>query len=86
MAQVHTSRRTVPVLVGAALSFLPALDALSEALRRRRIRRSFGRMPDAMLRDIGLTRYELEVALSLPLRESASDTLAQATDREAGRW
>jgi uncharacterized protein YjiS (DUF1127 family) len=86
MTQTQSPKRTAPVLVGASLSFLPLLDLLAEALRRRRIRRSYGPMSDAQLRDIGLTPYELEVALSLPLERNASDHLAAAAATEAAKW
>ncbi len=62
------------------------LDHLAEALRRRQIRRSYGPMSDAQLRDIGLTPYELEAALSLPLEQNAGDALALAAAREASKW
>lgn len=61
--------------------FQPLTDAIAlwtEAISRRQIRRSYGRMTDAQLRDIGLTPDELEVALSLPLICNASDHLAEA--------
>ena len=86
MAHIRSPQRTAPVLIGASLSFLPLLDMLSEATRRRQIRRSYGRMCDARLRDIGLTPYELSVALSLPLDHNASDYLAEAAEAEASRW
>ena len=86
MAQTRSTQRTAPVSVGASLSFLPLLDLLGEAMRRRRIRRSYGRMSDAQLRDIGLTPYELEVALSLPLDRNAGDCLAEAAATEAAKW
>ena len=74
------------LLIQGSLSFLPALDLWIEALRRRRIRRSFGRLSDAQLRDIGLTPYELVVALSLPLKEDANLALACAATEEASKW
>jgi uncharacterized protein YjiS (DUF1127 family) len=64
----------------------PALALWTEALRRRKIRRSYGRMSDAQLRDIGLTPYELEVALSLPFDRDAGDHLAKAAATEAAKW
>lgn len=82
----RSTEQTVDPLVRASLSFLPALDRLAEALRRRQIRRSYGRMSDTQLRDIGLTPWEVEVALSLPLQESASDALARAAACEAAKW
>lgn len=84
-----SSRSTTPTagaLVRTSQSFLPALDLVAEALRRRLIRRSYGRMSDEMLQDIGLTRWDIEVALSLPLEKSAADAIANAAAGEAARW
>ncbi len=86
MAHTRSPQRTAPVLIGASLSFLPLLDMLSEATRRRQIRRSYGRMCDARLRDIGLTPDDVENALSLPLEKSAGDAIIRAAAREAARW
>lgn len=86
MATTHSVRHTSSVLERISLSFLPALDHWAEALRRRQIRRSYGAMSDAQLRDIGLTRWDLEVALSLPLEENAGNALATAAAIEADRW
>ena len=86
MAITRSTHPTASVLVRASQSFLPALDLWVEALRRRQIRRSYGRMSDARLRDIGLTPWDIEVALSLPLEKSAGDALAMAAAGEAARW
>ena len=86
MAITRSTHPTASVLVRASQSFLPALDFWVEALRRRQIRRSYGRMSDARLRDIGLTPWDIEVALSLPLEKSAGDALAMAAAGEAARW
>ncbi len=86
MAYTRSPQRTAPVLIGAWLSFLPLLDRIAEAMRRRRIRRSYGPMSIVQLRDIGLTPYELEVALSLPLDRNAGDHLAEAAATEAAKW
>ena len=86
MANIRSHQPPALAMVGASQSFVPVLDLLAEALRRRQIRRSYGRMSDAQLRDIGLTPYELEVALSLPLEKNAGDALAHAAAQEAARW
>ena len=86
MAYTRSSQPTAPILVSASLSFLPLLDLIAEAMRRRRIRRSYCQMSMAQLRDIGLTPDALEVALSLPLEQSADDALAKAAAHEASRW
>ena len=86
MAITHSTQRTAPVLIGSSLSFLPALDVLAEAVRRRRIRRTYGRMSDAQLRDIGLTRQDVEAALVLPLGQSAGDAVIKAAAAEAALW
>lgn len=86
MNNTRSANRTAPVLVDASLSFIRALDFFGEALRRRQIRRSYGCMSVAQLRDIGLTLCDLEAALSLPLENSASDALAKAAAGEAAKW
>lgn len=86
MATTHSLHPITWVLVRTSQSFFPALDYLAETLRRREIRRSYGCMSHAQLRDIGLTPWELEVALSLPLDENAGDALARAAATEAARW
>lgn len=84
MADTQSSKHTHPVLVSASLSFVPLLTLMIEAMRRRRIRRSYGRMSEVELRDIGLTPYELEEALSMPLEKNASDALDGA--RVQAKW
>lgn len=64
----------------------PALALCNEAISRRQIRRSYERMSDARLRDIGLTPYEVKMALSLPLDRNAGDFLAKAAAAEATKW
>ena len=86
MAITRSTRPTTEVLVRASQSVLPVFDLWAEALRRRQIRRSYGGMSDARLRDIGLTPWDLQVALSLPLAKSAGDALAMAAACEAARW
>ena len=86
MDHTHSANRTAPVLVDASLSFFRALDFFGEALRRRHIRRNYGCMSVAQLRDIGLTPSDLEAALSLPLENSAEDALAKAAADEAAKW
>ena len=86
MAYTRSTQRTALILVAASLSFLSVLDHLAEAMRRRRIRRSYGPMSVAQLRDIGLTPYDLEVALSLPLERNAGDYLGDAAAAEEAKW
>lgn len=86
MTVIHTTHPTARLLGPASQPFMIAYDLWMEAMRRRQIRRSYGRMSDARLRDIGLTPWELEVALSLPLDRNAGDALAQAAAKEAARW
>lgn len=86
MAITRSTRPITDVLVRASQSFVPVLDLLAEALRRRQIRKSYGSMSDARLRDIGLTAWDLQVALSLPLAKRAGDALAMAAACEAARW
>jgi uncharacterized protein YjiS (DUF1127 family) len=86
MAILQSARPTTSILAQALQSFLPVFGHLAEALRRRQIRRSYGNMSDALLKDIGLTRWELEVALSLPLDRDAGDALAIVAAIEADRW
>jgi uncharacterized protein YjiS (DUF1127 family) len=86
MAITQSAHPANSILIRTSLSFVPTLDHLAEALRRRQIRRSYGRMSDAQLRDLGLTRWDIEVALSLPLEQDAADALAMAAAIEAARW
>jgi uncharacterized protein YjiS (DUF1127 family) len=86
MTKSRSADSATDLLVQVSLSFLPALDAWVEAIRRRQIRRSYGRLSDAQLRDIGLTQYELEVALSLPLERNADDALAKSAAAETAKW
>jgi uncharacterized protein YjiS (DUF1127 family) len=59
---------------------------LAEWTRRRQIRRAYGPISEVLLRDIGLTPYELEEALALPMAEDASDALFKAAVARAGNW
>jgi len=86
MTITRSTRPTAAVLVQTSQSFLPALEYLAEAMRRRQIRRSYGNMSEAQLRDINLTPWDLEVALSLPLNKSASDALFMAAASQTARW
>ncbi len=86
MAITRSTHQAVAILVRKSQSFLPALDHLAETLRRRQIRHSYCSMSRAQLRDIGLTPWDIEVALSLPLEKSAGDALAMAAAGEAARW
>ncbi len=67
-------------------TFLPVLDLLAEARRRRAIRKSYGCMSHAQLLDIGLTPHDVVIALALPLDRDAGEALALAAAGEAARW
>lgn len=69
-----------------SLSLLAELDAWIDAIRRRRIRRSYGRLSNAQLRDIGLTAHDLEVALAQPVERSADTALAKAAVADGAMW
>jgi uncharacterized protein YjiS (DUF1127 family) len=86
MPIARSTHPAAAILVRMSLSVHPALDLLAEVRRRRQIRRSHGSMSDARLRDIGLTPWDVEVALSLPLEKNADDALAIAAANEAARW
>lgn len=86
MTGYRNSTPTHSLTVELSLSFLPALDALAEALRRRRIRRNYGKLTDRQLLDIGLTPLDLQEALSLPFGQNAEDALARAAANEAAKW
>jgi uncharacterized protein YjiS (DUF1127 family) len=86
VAITRSTHLTATLLLRLSQSFVPALDVWVEALRRVQIRRCYGRMSDATLRDIGLTPDEVEVALSLPLDRNAADFLARTAAAEAARW
>lgn len=86
MAQTFNPQHSAPAFTDWSLSFLPALNLWVEVLRRRRIRNTYGPMSSAQLRDIGLTPYDLEVALSLPLEQSADDAIIRAAADEAAKW
>ena len=87
---IMTNRTAHPFAFTALIPQLqpmaPAFALWVEVIRRRQIRRSYGRMSDVQLRDIGLTPYEVEVALSLPLDRNAGDFLAEAAAVEAAKW
>jgi uncharacterized protein YjiS (DUF1127 family) len=86
MATPHVTRSAAVDLVQAPLYFLPLLDILAEAMRRRRIRRSYGRMTDRQLRDIGLVPDDIDRALALPMNERAERAIANAAASEAAKW
>lgn len=82
MAQVVVGR-------GQARLFVPAVAAmlrLGEWGRRQKLRASCGPLSEAMLRDIGLTRDDVEAALVAPLDQDASDHLASKAMARAGNW
>lgn len=80
------SQSVLSVLIPQFQAFVHATEMWAEAIRRRQIRRSYCPMTDAELRDIGLTAYDLEVALSLPLTRNASENIAKAAAVEAAKW
>lgn len=86
MTITHFPRSGTNDILQASLGFLPLLDLLAEAQRRRRIRRNYGRMSDAQLRDIGLIPHDIARALSLPLDQNAQQVLALAAQQEAAKW
>jgi uncharacterized protein YjiS (DUF1127 family) len=63
-----------------------AMFKLAERNRRRQIRKAYGPISEVLLRDIGLTPYELEEALAMPLDENVSDALLKAAVARAGNW
>ncbi len=86
MAYTHSTQTTDDFPTRALLSVVRGFDLLGEVLRRRQIRRNYGRMSGAQLFDIGLTPYDIVVALCLPLGESAGNAVTRAAAREAARW
>lgn len=74
---------------GQAGRFAPVVDAmlrLGEWGRRWQIRASCGPLSEAMLRDIGLTRDDVEAVLDLPLDQDASDQLVREAAARAANW
>jgi uncharacterized protein YjiS (DUF1127 family) len=63
-----------------------AMFQLAEWNRRRQMRQAYGAISEVLLRDIGLTPYELEEALAAPMAEDASDVLVRAAAARAGNW
>lgn len=86
MAITRSTQPAAALLLRLSQSFVPVHDVLAEVLRRRHIRRNYGRMSDTQLRDIGLTPYDVTRALSLTLAENAGDALAKAAAAEAAKW
>lgn len=86
MTPVRSPNRPADPFAQLSLSYVPVLDHLAEALRRRRIRRSYGRMSETALRDIGLTPFDVTSALALPLTRNASDALAQVASGPRSKW
>ena len=82
--------RTTPMATaGRGVLVAPIVQAmldLAEWSRRRQIRKAYGPISDVLLRDIGLTPYELEEALAKPMAENASDALVRAAAARAGNW
>ncbi len=74
---------------GRARPFAPVVDAmlrLGEWGRRHQVRASCGPLSEAKLRDIGLTRDDVEAALGAPLDQDASDHLVREAMARAGNW
>lgn len=82
MTGYRTSALTYSLSVELSLSFIPALDALAEALG---IRRNHGKLPDCQLLDIGLMLLERQKALSLPSGQNAEEALARAGAKEGAK-
>lgn len=75
--------------IGRGVLVAPIVQAmfqLAEWGRRRQIRQAYGPISEILLRDIGLTPYELEEALAAPIAEDASDALARAAMARPGNW
>lgn len=67
----------------------PAMDVLlrlGEWSRRRHVKASCGPLSDALLRDIGLIREDVEAALDMPLDQNASDKMMREAMARAGNW
>lgn len=74
---------------GREVLFAPIVRAmfqLAEWSRRRQMRKAYGPISDLLMRDIGLTPYELEAALAMPMAENASDALVRAAVARSGNW
>jgi uncharacterized protein YjiS (DUF1127 family) len=74
---------------GQARLVAPMVDAilrLGEWRRRRQIRASCGPLSDSLLRDVGLTREDVEAALALSLDQNASDRMLREAVARAGNW
>lgn len=74
------------VLTMTLQTVTPVLRLLTEAFRRWQIRRSYGSLSEAGLRDIGLTPHDLAAALARPLTNSASNALADAVAGTQAKW
>lgn len=62
------------------------LMPLAELQNRRKLRSSFAKLPEKILRDVGLTHHDVEVSCSLPLSHSAADALCKIANTRAGNW
>ena len=79
----------VMIGTGQARLFAPVVGAmrrLGEWGRRQKLRASCGPLSEALLRDIGLTREDVEAALGAPLDRDASGHLASKATARAGNW
>lgn len=83
LRSLHPAR---PQASRPARQTLPLIALLAEVVTRHRIRRSLGGLNAAMLRDIGLTSHDLNVALALPLTRSAARSLDDAGRAATARW
>lgn len=65
---------------------VPLVALLAEVITRHRIRRSLGGLNAEMLRDIGLTPHDLNMALGLPMSRDAADALDRAALGTPPNW
>ena len=59
---------------------------LSELQNRRKIRSSIAKLSEKDLRDISLTRHDVQASCDLPLSRNAADELCKIAKTRAGNW